>query len=69
MWRFRRSLLYREAGIHTLWFDENSAYILYTLCKTLGNVFLSYGDLEVLYVKTVDCPAGIVTRFVLLYWL
>ena len=27
------------------------------------------GDLEVLYVKTVDCPAGIVTRFVLLYWL
>jgi hypothetical protein len=27
------------------------------------------GDLEVLYVKTVDCPAGIVTRFVLFYWL
>ena len=22
------------------------------------------GDLEVIYVKTVDCPAGIVTRFV-----
>jgi len=27
------------------------------------------GDLEVRYVKTVDCPAGIVKIFVLLYWL
>jgi hypothetical protein len=68
--------MYRETGIHTLWFYENSAYVLYTLCKTLGNVSdvpddikAECGDLEVLYVKTVDCPAGIVTRFVLLYCL
>ena len=27
------------------------------------------GDLEVVYVKSVDCPAGIVTRSIfLLYW-